>query len=321
MKRGYVYILFATLFFSSMEISLKLVAAEFNPIQLNFLRFVIGAVILWPLARRVMTERGQKFQRSHIPFFIWSGFLCVVVSMTFFQLAILYAPASTVAILFSCNAVFVIPLAHLFLNEKMSWLSLTSLVVSVIGMLCIVDIQHLHNIPGVSLSLLSALSFAIYGIVGQLGHRKYGYTGLPLTFYSFVAGCIEMALLMAITHISGVASWLSGEGLTNFVAVPFVQGITWHSLILLLYLGIFVTGLGYSFYFLAMEQTSAATASIVFFVKPALAPILAMIILSEAITENTILGILFILVGSSLPFIAGGLHAHQLHHHLQHQSK
>lgn len=50
MKKGYIYIAFSTLFFSTMEIAIKLVASDFNPIQLNFIRFLIGSIILAPLA-------------------------------------------------------------------------------------------------------------------------------------------------------------------------------------------------------------------------------------------------------------------------------
>jgi drug/metabolite transporter (DMT)-like permease len=68
---------------------------------------------------------------------------------------------------------------------------------------------------------------------------------------------------------------------------------------------VFVTGLGYTFYFLAMEVSSAATASIVFFIKPALAPILALIILHEQITLTKGIGILMILIGSLISLLSG----------------
>ena len=42
MKRGYLYIAVTTLLFSSMEVALKLISGQFNPIQLNFSRFVVG---------------------------------------------------------------------------------------------------------------------------------------------------------------------------------------------------------------------------------------------------------------------------------------
>ena len=47
-----------------------------------------------------------------------------------------------------------------------------------------------------------------------------------------------------------------------------------------------------------MEAASANTASLVFFFKPALAPVLALVILGEAIPLHMFLGILLILAGS-----------------------
>jgi len=67
---------------------------------------------------------------------------------------------------------------------------------------------------------------------------------------------------------------------------------------MVLYVGIMITGIGYLLYFLAMSISDAATASIIFFVKPAIAPIFAVIILHEVIQINGIIGIVLILVGS-----------------------
>lgn len=52
MKKGYLYILLTTLLFSTMEISLKTISDQFNPVQLTFLRFLTGALILIPFAQK-----------------------------------------------------------------------------------------------------------------------------------------------------------------------------------------------------------------------------------------------------------------------------
>ena len=52
MKRGYLYIAVTTLLFSSMEVALKLISGQFNPIQLNFSRFLVGGLVLIPFAVR-----------------------------------------------------------------------------------------------------------------------------------------------------------------------------------------------------------------------------------------------------------------------------
>ncbi|MDD4122631.1 MAG: DMT family transporter, partial [Eubacteriales bacterium] len=79
---------------------------------------------------------------------------------------------------------------------------------------------------------------------------------------------------------------------------PVFAGITTDNIGMILYIGIMITGLGYLTYFLSMEASDAATASIVFFVKPALAPIFAVIVLHEVISISGLLGILLILTGS-----------------------
>ena len=54
-----------------------------------------------------------------------------------------------------------------------------------------------------------------------------------------------------------------------------------------------------------MEETSAQTTSLVFFFKPILAPILALILLHETIPFNMLIGILFILLGSLSSILPG----------------
>ena len=42
MPGGYLFIALATILFSTMEIALKLISADFHPMQLNFIRFNRG---------------------------------------------------------------------------------------------------------------------------------------------------------------------------------------------------------------------------------------------------------------------------------------
>lgn len=305
MKKGYLYILLATVLFSSMEIALKLTAASLNAIQLTFLRFLIGGVILLPLAIKQMKEKKLKLTGSDIRFFAFTGLICVVISMILFQLGILYSKASVVAVLFSCNSVFTVLFAYLMLSERVYIHTIISIVLSVIGMLVIIDPLHLapSNFIGILFTIGAALTFAFYNVVGRTKSARYG--GITLTCFSFLLGCTEMLLLIGIGHIGSIADGLNAAGLSLFARVPLFSGITLSTLPGLLYAGIFVTGLGYTFYFLAMEQTSAATAALVFYIKPILAPLFAFFILKEAITMPMVIGILFILTGSVVAFVPG----------------
>ena len=125
-----------------------------------------------------------------------------------------------------------------------------------------------------------------------------------MTAYTFVAGTIELLVLSLVTHLPFVARSLATiPALKTFANLPILANITIGSLPLLLYLGICVTGGGFAFYFMAMENSDVSTASLVFFIKPGLAPILAAILIHEKILPTTIIGIVIILIGSVITFV------------------
>ena len=67
------------------------------------------------------------------------------------------------------------------------------------------------------------------------------------------------------------------------------------NILLVLYVGIFVTGLGYFCYFMAIKASDASTGSLAFFLKPAIAPVMAVIFMQETILWNTYVGLDLIL--------------------------
>lgn len=302
MKKAYVYIGLTVIFFSSMEVALKLFSFGFNAIQMNFIRFFIGSLVLLPLGFRALSKRGVSLTKGDWGFFALTGLVGVVVSMTLYQLAVGSAKASIVAILFSCNPVFVIPFAYFMLGEPIRRTTVVSMVLSVAGILFIMNPLHMSaGMAGIVLTLLSAVTFAFYGVIGKRRTARYG--GLALTAFSFLAGSVEMLALILITEIPAVAAALSRAGLGQFAAIPVLRGLSLAGLPGLLYVGVCVTGLGYAFYFMAMEETSASTASTVFFIKPALAPLIALAILGEPITWNMVAGIVMVIGGSLVTFV------------------
>ncbi|WP_234122319.1 DMT family transporter [Clostridium hydrogenum] len=318
MKKGYLYIIFATILFSTMEVSLKMTSGKFNPIQLTFLRFFIGGVLLLPIAIKIIRKRKIKLEVKDFKFFLITGFICVVVSMILYQLAISSSQASIVAILFSCNPIFVIPIAYFALKEAIYKDTIISMVISVLGIFVILNPFNMSiSIIGIAYTLLSALTFALYGIIGKKKSKEYG--GIVVSSLSFILGSMELLIFIMISRINFVATFFNEIGMKNFARVPVLKGITLGTLPELIYIGIFVTGLGYTFYFLAMEETSASVASLVFYIKPALAPCFALIILKEAIKFNTVIGIVLILLGSSITFIQNSRRNRELEKENEHK--
>lgn len=302
MNRGYIFIFLATVFFSSMEVALKTVAHDFNPMQLNCTRFLVGGLLLIPFALRGLRQHGVRVTAAAWKGFAWLGFVGLVVSMMFYQMSILYAPASVVSVLFSCNPVLVLAFAYLILRADIRPQHITALVMEVAAALIIIDPLHTTLDPvGITLVLLSAATFALYAVLGKKQCAQY--SGVAVTCFSCLAASAEMIVLMLISHIPAVADALQAAGLPMFAAMPFFSGYTTGNLLNVLYICVFVTAGGYACYFMGMEATSAMQGSLVFFFKPVLAPILAMLILGEEIPWNMWAGIGLMLVASEVSMI------------------
>ena len=294
MKRGYLYILITTLLFSSMEVALKCIAGQLNPIQLNFSRFLVGGLVLVPLAVRELKKRRLSLDGRALGTFALLGLMGIAVSMSLYQLAVARVQASVVGVLFSSNPVFVTLFAFLLLREKISKNQILGLALDVIGIVLIIQPWHLKlDALGVMYILLGTLLFALYGVCGKRQCARFG--GLVVSCFSFLLGAAEMMALAALT----------AAGLDTIASIPFLTGYTAANLPIVLYIYIGVTGIGFTCYFLSMEVTSAQTTSLVFFFKPALAPLLAFLILHEAIPGNMLAGIACILCGSLASILPG----------------
>ena len=302
MNYGYVFILLATLFFSSMEVALKTVAYDFHPMQLNCTRFLVGSLLLLPFGIKALKKRGLSLDFAAWKGFAGLGFLGLVVSMMLYQVSILYVPASVVSVLFSCNPVLVLAFAFLILRTDIRPQHIIALILEVLGALSIIDPLHTSlDLRGVALVLLSAATFALYAVLGKKLCARY--SGLAVTSFSCAAASLEMLLIMALSHAAPIADALRSAGLPLFAEIPFMQGYTSGNILTVLYICIFVTGGGYACYFMGMERTSPMQGSLVFFFKPILAPLLAMFILGESISLNMWAGIALILVASLISML------------------
>lgn len=302
MHKGYLYILIATILFSSMEVALKLTGSIFHPVQITFLRFFIGSMVLMPLALKSLKQRGITLNKGDALFYGRTGFIFIVVSMILYQLAIGYGQPSVVAVLFSSNPVFVCIFAYFLLKEPITKYNVATLVLSMIGIVIIMNPSKMAgNELSITLILLSAIIFAFYGVVGRKKSLVQG--AIAMTSFSFLFGSLELFCIICLTNLAPVAEKLTSLGLGKFANIPSLGGLGMHSLLPLLYIGVGVTGIGFATYFLAMETTTAAEASLVFFIKPILAPIFAYVIMHEPITTNMVIGIVFMMVGSAISLV------------------
>lgn len=289
MKKVYIYVFLTGVLFGSMEVALKIGGASFNPIQLTFIRFLIGGLILLPLAIRDLKKREVRLTRGDVGYLFLLGFICICFSMILFQIGVMGINANLAAMIFSINPVFTMVFAHFLVNEKFTTKKTIALLISIIGLIIVMNPQKLftgeNNFGYLLITLVAAVSFGFYTAYGKKRIAKIG--GVAQNSLSFLMG--SAVLLVALL--------LSGE--------PVLQGVSFQTLPMLIYLGVCVTGIGYYFYLKTVEIAGPSTASVAFFIKPMVAPGFALVILGEPITLSIAVGLVFILLGSYINLTDG----------------
>lgn len=279
MNKNYFFIFLTALIFSTIELSGKMLSGSLSSLQVTFLRFFIGALIILPFAIIDIKKRNLKLTSKDILFLSVEGILNIPVAMTLLQLSVKYTEASTAAVVFCINPIFTIPFAYFILGEKITKYSIYSAIISLIGILCIFNpLKMSAGVKGMGIALLAAIGFSLFGVLSKKKIKDYG--GYVFNAFSFLLGDIFLLAILLVTKQN------------------VIRGISMKNLPVLLFMGIVVTGLGYIILLYTIEKTSAVASSMIFFIKPALAPILAMIFLGENLTLNVILGIVLIIAGA-----------------------
>lgn len=281
MKKLILFILISTTVFSTMEVVLKIASNQLDAFQLTLIRFFIGGMFLFPFALLEIKKYHTVITKKDLLHMLAMGVVCICVSMVFFQLGVENAKASTAAVIFCINPMFTLFFVHFMTDEKLNRIKVVALTFGLLGIVFMINPLNMEpgNTPtGIIYTIAAALTFGLYSAMGRTSIRRL--RGLTQTSISFLLGSAAMVPVLLIMDR------------------PILGGVTAENIWMVLYISIMITGIGYLFYFLAMEASDAATASIVFFIKPALAPIIAVIVLHEAVGLNGIIGILLIFIGS-----------------------
>lgn len=282
MKKVGIFVFIAAFLFATMEVALKLAGSSLDSFQLTFLRFFIGGILLLPFAIKEIKVNKINLDKKDYLYLLYLGVICIPVSMLFFQLGIMHLNASTASVLICINPLFTMVFAHFMADEKFDKSKSIVLVWGALGLIFMIrpwKLQQGNTIIGVVFMLIAAITFGLYTVAGKKSINKIGI--MAQTSISFIFGSLILLIIIMFMH------------------KPIVQGVM-ENIFIIIYVGVVVTGIGYYAYFAAIRNSDATTGSITFFIKPAIAPIMAVIILKESLLWNTYIGIGLILISSYL---------------------
>jgi len=293
---AYLFWTTALLLFSSLEVVSKPIMGQVDPFTMTFMRFFIGGLFLFFIsflingfsyqkaaksieAGRILTHgKGdiakplhQVMIKADFLKILFIGSLNTIFSMTMLQLSVKYSNASSAATLISTSPLFTALFAYLIISEKVSQRKKIGIGLGLVGIFTFgLGMLEGDTFLGILFGIIASVTFGMYSVLLRRHIARYG--PLRCTAYStFFPSLIYCLLLL-----------LAGQ-----LKIPALNAQGW---LIVFYLGICVTGIAYYALLEAVNRMGATIAMRLFYVKPVVATLFALIFLSEPVGMVKIVG-------------------------------
>ena len=266
----------ATVFFwASAYAGIRDALQAFGPGQVALARLLVAAVVL---ALYAVATRMRMPEIRDLPVVLLAGLLAFAVYHVALNYGEITVSAGAAGVLIATAPVFTALLAATFLGERLRPMGWAGMAVSFAGaaLISVDEGGGLALDPGAFLILLSAVCVSVYFVFQRPYLAKYG--ALAFTTYAIWAGTV-----CVLPYLPGLFS----QSLTAPTGTSLV----------LVYLGLFPTALGYVTYAYAMSRMNASAAVSFLYLIPVLAYLIGWAWLGEAPTSLSVLGGLLALAG------------------------
>ena len=259
------------------SIGLFVKSVPFTSGQIALARGAIGSLFIFLYTLISKQKLSWSRIRPNLKLLILLGTLIGINWILLFQ-AYHYTTIPNATVLYYLAPVIMVILANRFLNEKLTTVRIISILAALMGMVCIVGI----DLSAVSASDLTGFSFALgaavlYATVITLNKFLKNISGIESTFVQLLFAAISLFPYVMMTD---------GFSLT---------GISSTAIGLILFVGIFHTGISYTIYFTVVRKISNQTVAAYSYIDPVSAILMSTLFFHESMTPLQILGGVLIL--------------------------
>ena len=275
--RGWTMLIAANCIFAGAYVAGKFALTSMTPVTLNTLRFLLASAILLPIVLR--NRRQLRMNRTDLITFIAVSLLSFVLNKYFEYEGVQLSTASDSALLIAGEGILTAALAWIVLRERATWLHGLALLLGCFGAYLIIErglVPHFDSgrgnqrILGDALFMISLVFEAVASIISKR-----------------LAGRFSPLFVAAATVVGSMAVWIPAgawdiahHGLT--LTPLSVGGV--------LYQSIFVTAIGYFFWFGGLQAVAGSAAAASLFIQPLIGTLLAVLLLREHLSIFTLLG-------------------------------
>lgn len=275
MKNKYFYVILASFLYGCMPLIVKQIL-KFNvsaQMVVN-LRFLFAALFLY-LYFLICGKTIQLKRKQYIYVFIFGvgGFGLTGLLLT---LSYQYLSSGLATVFHFTAPLFVHILLYLFFKEKLSLKKIISILVAVLGLVCIFHSVDQISLKGVLLASSSGFFYAVYMVAVQKSDMRH-IDSFVLVFY--------------ITLFSGILFSIVTVLQNEFIFPDSIQ-----SYILILIVALFCTLLPMSLITLSVQKIGSQKTSIINMLEPLISVVLGVILLNEKINIMSFGGIILVIM-------------------------
>ncbi|MFX0168734.1 MAG: DMT family transporter [Candidatus Hodarchaeota archaeon] len=288
MNRGslkyFILLVLGMIFWGGSWVSAKIVVALAPPATVGFFRFLTASVFFLPLLVTMQWNRLKTLSRRDIGNWCLLGSIGVFGYGILFLIGMQFTTSTQGSIIAGINPTLVSLLAFVFLKERLTsrW-QYVGYLFSFLGIVFVVGVQtlfefRLEYLIGNFILLCAMLTWGTYSILGKIIMQNR--SSLETT-----AGGIFI----------GTFLFFLGAMVEQFWTLPaMVDPSFWVNV---LYMGIFVTVLGFLFYFLGLKNLGASHAAIFISLVPVFGTLFSILLLSEPLYPTFVIGLALVVTG------------------------
>ncbi|WP_313184687.1 DMT family transporter [Lacrimispora sp.] len=278
--QGHLFAFMTIFIWGTTFISTKILLKAISPIEILFLRFTIGFIVLLAFYphRLKIKERKQEF------YFAAAGLCGVTLYYLFENIALTYTFASNVGVIITIAPFFTAIFAHLFLDkEKLRLQFFIGFAVAVMGIILISfngSSNFKWNPLGDILAVLASVVWAAYSVLTKK-ISGFHYNTIQATRRIFFYGLVFMVPALFVFGF---------EPKINQLMQPVI-------LFNILFLGLGASALCFVTWNTAVKILGAIKTSVYIYLVPVITVITSVIVLRETITGVAVFGIVLTLSG------------------------
>ena len=258
----------------------KIALREFPALLLAALRTAIAGAVIFPIFLARLRRKPAAWSWRDVALLLILGVFGIALNQVFFVLGLGHTSAAHSAILISMMPVFVLVLASIRGQEKLTVRKGTGLAIAIAGVIVLQGSRHGGDasVLGDVYSLLCGVAFAVYTVFGKSVLARHDT--VTMNTFAYLGGAVAL---------SPVIIW-------NIGRFPFgsVSTTAWLSVA---YMAIFSSVISYLIYSYALSHIAASRVSAFSYLQPLGATLLSIPILGDSISAPLIAGGALVLAG------------------------